>query len=112
MALVGFNEIMAIHRLNLFRNGFPFALFRRVRVNMKSYKLQGDSVAVEFDIAANRPLGIKISTYLQDPSQVVLLTAGMGQLADGTTFASNITLDAAAKNLRVNVLNSGHRKLP
>jgi hypothetical protein len=85
---------------------------RRVRVNIRNYKMQGDTVAVEFDIAANRPLGIKISTYLQDPGQVVLLSAGMGQLADGTTYAANITLDAAAKNLRVNVQNSGHRKLP
>jgi hypothetical protein len=85
---------------------------RRVRVNIRSFKLQGDTVAVEFDIAANRPLGIKISTYLQDPSQGVQLTAGMGQLADGTTYAANITLDAAAKNLRVNVQNGGHRKLP
>jgi hypothetical protein len=85
---------------------------RRVRMNMKNYRIQSDSVAVEFAIAANRPLGITISTYLQDPSQVVLLTAGMGRLADGTTFASNITLAAAAKNLLLNVLNSGHRKLP
>lgn len=85
---------------------------RRVHVNMKSYRLQGDSLAEEFAIEANRPLDIRISTYLPAPSQVVLLTAGMGQMANGTTIAANITRDAAAKNLRVNVLNSGHRKLP
>jgi hypothetical protein len=74
--------------------------------------MQGDTVAVEFDVVGNRPLGITVSTYLDDPKEAVLLSARMGQLGDGTTYVSNITLDAAAKKLRVNVQNSGHRKLP
>jgi hypothetical protein len=40
----------------------------------------------------------------------VTLDVRMGQLNDGTTYASDITLDAQAKTLAVNVQNSGYRK--
>jgi hypothetical protein len=34
----------------------------------------------------------------------------MDQLNDGTTYPSNVTLDAKAKKLKVTVQNSGYRK--
>jgi urease beta subunit len=34
----------------------------------------------------------------------------MGQLNDGTIYTSDITLNAAAKNLTVTVQNTGYRK--
>jgi hypothetical protein len=59
---------------------------------------------------SNRPLGVKVSTYLDDPKDAVTLDVRMGQLNDGTTYASDITLDAKAKKLTVAVQNSGYRK--
>jgi len=59
----------------------------------------------------NRPLGVKVSTYLDDATDAVMLDARIGRLNDGTTYASDITLDAKAKNLRVTVQNSGYRKV-
>jgi hypothetical protein len=43
-------------------------------------------------------------------TDVVTMSATMGQLNDGTIYTSNITLDAFAKNLKVTVQNSGYRK--
>ena len=83
---------------------------KRVRLNFRDYEKSGDNLGVEVDLANNRPLGLKVSTYLDDAKDAVTLDVRMGQLNDGTTYASNITLDAKAKNIQVTVQNSGYRK--
>ena len=83
---------------------------RRARLNFRDYEKPGDNFGVEVDLLNNRPLGVKVSTYLDDAKDAVTLDVRMGQLNDGTTYASDITLDAKAKNLAVNVQNSGYRK--
>ncbi len=83
---------------------------KRARLNFRDYEKPGDNLGVEVDLVNNRPLGVKVSTYLDDAKDVVTLEVSMGQLNDGTTYASKITLDAKAKNLTVTVQNSGYRK--
>jgi hypothetical protein len=83
---------------------------KRVRLNFRDYEKPGDNLGVEVDLANNRALGVKVSTYLDDARDAVMLDVRMGRLNDGTTYASDITLDAKAKNLRVTVQNSGYRK--
>ena len=83
---------------------------KRARLNFRDYEKAGDNLGVEVNLHNNRPLGIKVATYLDDAKDVVLLEVRMGQLNDGTTYASDITLDAKAKNLTVAVQNSGYRK--
>ena len=83
---------------------------KRARLNFRDYEKPGDNLGVEVDLANNRPLGLKVSTYLDDAKDAVTLDVRMGQLNDGTTYASNIALDAKAKNLTVTVQNSGYRK--
>ena len=83
---------------------------KRVRLNFRDYEKPGDNLGVEVDLANNRPLGLKVSTYLDDAKDAVTLDVRMDQLNDGTTYASNITLDAKAKNIQVTVQNSGYRK--
>jgi hypothetical protein len=56
-------------------------------------------------------LGIKVSSYLENAKDAVTLDVRMGQLNDGTTYPSDVTLDAKAKNLMVTVKNSGYRKM-
>jgi len=41
----------------------------------------------------------------------VTLDVRMGQLNDGTTYPSDVALDAKAKKLTVTVKNSGYRKM-
>ena len=83
---------------------------KRARLNFRDYQKPGDNLGVEVDLVSNRPLGMKVSTYLEDAKDAVTLDVRMGQLNDSTTYASNITLDAKAKNLKVTVQNSGYRK--
>jgi len=83
---------------------------KRARLNFRDYEKTGDNLGIEVDLANNRPLGLKVATYLDDAKDAVTLDVRMGQLNDGTTYASDITLDAKAKELKVAVQNSGYRK--
>ena len=84
---------------------------KRARLNFRDYQKPGDNLAVEVDLASNRPLGVKVATYLEDAKDVVSLNVRMGQLNDGTTYPSDVTLDGKAKKLTVAVKNSGYRKI-
>ena len=83
---------------------------KRARLNFRDYEKPGDNLGVEVDLTNNRPLGVKVSSYLEDAKDKVTLDVRMGQLNDGTTYPSNVTLEAKAKNLKVTVQNSGYRK--
>lgn len=84
---------------------------KRARLNFKNYEKPGDNLGVEVDLTSNRPLGLKVSTYLDDASDAVTLDVRMGQLGGGTVFPANVTLNAIAKKLTVAVENSGYRKM-
>jgi hypothetical protein len=83
---------------------------KRVRLNFRDYQKPGDTLGVELDMANNHLLGLSVKTYLEDAKDTVSLTARMGSLNDGTTYADAITLEAPAKKIKVAVDNSGYRK--
>ena len=83
---------------------------KRAQVNFRDYQKPGDNLAVVINLANNVVAGIGVSSYLDSPTDVVTLDAKMGQLNDGTIYTSDITLNAAAKNLTVTVQNTGYRK--
>jgi len=83
---------------------------KRAQINFADYQKPGDNLAISIDIANNIVSGIGVSTYLDSATDVVTLSAVMGQLNDGTIYTSSTTLNAAAKNLIVTVQNSGYRK--
>jgi hypothetical protein len=83
---------------------------KRARLNFRDYEKPGDNLGVEVDLVNSRLLSVKVATYLDDAKDAVTLDVRMGQLNDGTSYASDITLDAKAKNLKVSVQNSGYRK--
>jgi hypothetical protein len=84
---------------------------QRARLNFRDYEKPGDNLGVEVDLTSNRPLGLKVATYLEDAKDAVTLDVRMGQLNDGTTYPSDIALDAQAKKVTVKVKNSGYRKV-
>lgn len=84
---------------------------KRANVSFRDYQKAGDKLSVEIDLASNRVLGVTVSSYLDTATDVVTLKARMGQLTDGTSYPSDITLNAQAKNLTVTVQNSGYRKM-
>jgi hypothetical protein len=83
---------------------------KRVQVNFRDYQKAGDNLAITINVANNVIAGVGVSTYLDSAADAVTLDASMGQLADGTIYTSNIVLNAPAKNITVNVQNTGYRK--
>jgi hypothetical protein len=84
---------------------------KRARLNFPDYQKPGDNLGVEIDLEKNVPLGMIVSTYLDDDKDAVKMDAHMGQLNDGTVYTSDITLNAVAKSITVTVKNSGYRKM-
>ncbi len=84
---------------------------KRAQVNFRDYQKPGDNLAIVIDLANNVVAGVGVSSYLDGATDVVTLDAKMGRLSDGTIYASDITLNGAAKNLTVAVQNTGYRKL-
>lgn len=84
---------------------------KRARLNFRDYQKPGDNLGVEMDLVSNRPLGLKVATYLKDAQDAVTLDVQMGQLNDGTTYPAGVALDAKAEQLTVVVKHSGYRKM-
>lgn len=80
------------------------------RLEFRDYLKPGDSLGVDLDLATNELRGVAVATYLDSPSDAVGLTVRMGALPDGTGFAQRTVVDAKAKELKVTVENSGHRR--
>jgi hypothetical protein len=83
---------------------------KRAQLNFHDYQKPGDNLGIQVDLANNRVLGLTVSTYLDNPQEIVGLKVIMEQLSDGTSHASDIKLDAQAKDLTVTTQNTGYRK--
>jgi hypothetical protein len=81
-----------------------------VVVNLAAYGRPGDLLSVEVDPASNRVIGLTVATYLSDAKDAVTLDVRFSSLQDGTGYPATEVLVAKAKNLSVNVTNSGYRK--
>jgi hypothetical protein len=83
---------------------------QRARLTFANYLKAGDSLALDVDLANNRPLAAKVSSYLDSQKEPVTLDVRFSTLDNNATYASTIMLDAKGKNLTVNVENSGYRR--
>jgi hypothetical protein len=81
------------------------------RLNFKNYSKPGDLLSVEVDPASNRVMGLTVATYLDDAKDAVTLDVRFMSLQDGTGYPAAGVLEAKAKNLMVNISNSGYRKM-
>ncbi len=88
---------------------------KRVRLDFGDYLLPGDTFKIEIDLITNRPSAASISTFVVDTNKKgkdpVSLDVRFGSLRDGTTYAEQVVLTAKAKDIRVEVSNSGYRKM-
>lgn len=83
---------------------------QRVRLTFADYLKAGDSLALDVDLANNRPLTAKVSSYLDSQKEPVTLDVGFNTLDNNATYAATMDLNAKGKNLKVVVENSGYRK--
>jgi len=82
-----------------------------VHIEFPGFVQPGDLLAIEVDTAAYALKTVSVNTYLDKPDEAVTLNVEYGTLNDGTSYAAQTTLDAAAKKIRVVVTNNGHRPL-
>jgi hypothetical protein len=80
-------------------------------LNVKNYVKSGDSLAIGFDPAAKAMRSYNVQSYVEKPKDDDLsLSVKFNSLADGTTYPETIVLDVKAKNVVVNITNSGYKK--
>lgn len=83
---------------------------QKARLTFTDYVKQGDSLAVELDLANNRPLAAKVSSYLDSEKEPVTLDIRFSLLDSNAAYPSATTLNAPGKDLKVVIENSGYRR--
>ncbi len=83
---------------------------KKVRLNFKDYRLPGDVLSVDFDVAANRVLAVNVKSYLERQEDAVTLDVTIATFEDGTLYTQKTVLAAKAKEVVVTTTNSGYRK--
>jgi hypothetical protein len=81
---------------------------QRTRLTFADYLKTGDSLTLDVDLASNRPLAAKVSSYLNSQKEQVTLDVRFGTLDNNATYVAQTVLDAKGKNLTVKVENSGY----
>lgn len=84
---------------------------RVVRMVFRDYEQPGDSLGITLDLAANRVLGVNITSWVDTPATPVSMTSSMGTLVDGTTYTARTELVIPSEKLVVTVVNTGYRKM-
>jgi hypothetical protein len=82
-----------------------------VRLEFPDYLKPGDRLSIDVDAAANQLRSLSVASYLDQADDAVVLAVQLGALADGTSYTTQTTLDAAAKKIRVVIQNAGHHPL-
>ncbi len=89
----------------------PNASSGMTQIVFKDYALAGDQMTISFDTAAKKISTVKVNTYLDDPKDVVTLSAQFASLPDSTNYVQQTVLDATAKKLVVTTTNSDYMAL-
>jgi hypothetical protein len=82
-----------------------------VNLIFKNYVQSGDQLTLTFDTAAKKVSSVNINTFMGDAKDAVTLQVQMASLPDGTNYAQQTILNAAAKNLLVVTTNSNYQIL-
>jgi hypothetical protein len=84
---------------------------QKARLTFTDYLKPGDSLALDLDLASNRPVSVQVSTYLDTKSDAVTLDVRFNTLDNNATYASTVNLTAPTKDLKVTVENTGYRRM-
>jgi uncharacterized protein YpmB len=82
-----------------------------VKIVIQGYLKQGDSVTIFFNKEQQAIQSLQISSYLNDPTDVVTISAQYGQLPNGPNHVSSMLVNGVSKQLTVEMLNTNYQKL-
>jgi hypothetical protein len=81
-----------------------------VSLVIKNYVKPGDSVTMTVSEQTHSPQSVQVNSYLDDPKDVVTISAQFARLPDGTNHVATTTINGVSKQLSVNEQNSNYRK--
>lgn len=82
-----------------------------LKVVINGYLKQGDSVTIIFNKAQQAIQSLQINSYLNDPQDVVTISAQYAQLPDGPHHVASIEVNGVSKHLTVVLQNNNYQKL-
>jgi len=77
----------------------------------KDYALPGDQMTLTFNTATKKISTLNVNTYMDDPKDVVTLTAQFSSLPDSTNYVQQSILNATAKKLVVTTTSSNYQRM-
>ncbi len=83
---------------------------KKFKLSFPDYLQQGDVLSISVDIAAQQLLALSVNTWIDKPEDKVVFDVTYNSLPDGTQYAVSTVLVAAAKNLKLEIGESGFRK--
>jgi hypothetical protein len=89
----------------------PAGMPGAVQVVISNYIKQGDKVTFVFDQQQHVLRGIKVNSYLQDPSDKATINIEFAQVPNGPNHASVITVNGEKKQLTITMKNSDYQKV-
>jgi hypothetical protein len=81
-----------------------------VSLVIKNYMKPGDSVTMTVSEQTHSPRRVQVNSYLNDPKDVVTISAQFARLPDGTNHVATTTINGVSKQLGVSEQNSNYRK--
>jgi hypothetical protein len=82
-----------------------------VKLVIKNYPKQGDSMTLIFDKAQKELLQVQIASYMDDPKDAMNLTVQFSKLPNGPNHVASLVIDGVSKQLNVATQNSNYHYL-
>jgi len=82
-----------------------------IRLMIKNYMKPNDSVGIVFNQVQKAILSLQISSYLDNPSDAVKISAQFSKLPDGTNHVSSMVVNGVSKQLLIQVENTNYQKM-
>jgi hypothetical protein len=83
----------------------------QVKMIIKNYVKPNDQVTLLFNKQAKAIQSVDIQSYLNDPKDVVKISAQYSRLPDGTNHVSTMQVNGVSKDLLVTTQNSNYQKM-
>ena len=84
---------------------------KRIRLNFHDYYQAGDVLSLEMDVVNNLITGAHVSTSLGSPQDPINLDVHFATFPDRTIYTSTVALAAPAKEVTVNIQNTGYKTI-
>ncbi len=76
----------------------------------RNYAKPNDTMTLDFRMDTKKLAGLKVNSYLDDPSQPFALNVQFASLPDGTNYPATVILDAPSKAMQVTMTNANYQK--